>query len=175
MFNLILGNISGRHQGFIHMVLENEIWLMFNQTFHHNCHQQVYDVAFFNDRLSFMKQHETVEIFLKNDLSEAFLFPKCPLNYQPSKLEILKETESGSTSRIKKKNKKNRLPRPKVIQNIEWYHKNMNCEQKCAVINILKGEGRPMPYIIYGPPGTGKTMTLIESIIQIHKLFPKNK
>lgn len=172
MFDLTLGN--KRYQGFIHEVLDNEIWLMFNSEFHHDFCHRVYNVIFFNDRLSFIKQHEIIKQFLKNNLSEEFLFPKCPLKYQPPKLEITKKTELDITSTIiPKRNKKNHSP--KVVGNIEWFHKNLNVEQKSAVINILKGEGRPMPYVIYGPPGTGKTITLTESIIQLHKQFPKNK
>lgn len=172
MFDFTLG--KERYQGFIHKVLENEIWLRFNNKFHHNFHHRVYNVIFFNDRLSFIKQHEVIKEFLSNNLSEEFLFPKWPLKYQPPKLEILSKTEFEITGRIKPRTKK-KTQLPMVVQNIKWFHKNLNVEQKCAVINILKGEGRPLPYVIYGPPGTGKTITLTESIIQVHKHFPKNK
>ncbi|KAG8517695.1 LOW QUALITY PROTEIN: Helicase MOV-10 [Galemys pyrenaicus] len=48
-----------------------------------------------------------------------------------------------------------------------------NPEQMRALMHIVMGTTRPAPYVIFGPPGTGKTVTLVEAIKQVVKLFPE--
>lgn len=179
MFNFKLGE-PGRYEGIIHRVLADEVWLKFDPEFHHLCGHWEYSVNFFSARIIFRKQHEVInDLWKNNKLGEAFLFPfKDIFESQPPKLEIQNHNENNAVvSNWNNSNKNNKtliLP-PKVVQKIRWFNEKLNPEQKSAVINILKGEGRPMPYIIYGPPGTGKTVTLTESIIQVYKEFPKSK
>lgn len=173
---------SEKYEGIIHKVAADEVWTKFDPEFHNICGSYDYSVNFFNARMMFRKLHEAVnEQWKTNKLGEAFLFPfRDSFEYQPTKLIIKDLCEVNVNPTIDcngnlNKESKTLLPQPKTINKIRWFNTFLNYEQKSAVINILKGEGRPMPYIIYGPPGTGKTITLIESIIQVYKEFPKSK
>jgi len=137
-----------------------------------------YSVHFFNARMMYRKQHEVInELWKSHKLGEAFLFPyKDCIDYKPPKLEIecLNEKKVIAADNLSVKENA-MLVRPKVVQKIRWFNTRLNFEQRNAVINVLKGEARPMPYVIYGPPGTGKTITLTETIIQVYKEFPKSR
>ncbi|XP_050439333.1 probable RNA helicase armi isoform X2 [Adelges cooleyi] len=177
----LLGEI-GRYEGIIHKVTADSLLLKFDPEFHNKCGNWDFSVTFFLSRTLYRRQHEIIEaVWKKKSLGEEFLFPyKESMEYQPPKI-IMKcendeeqENEQGNDD-DNNQNKNKMLPQPKVIQEIKWFNQKLNLEQKCAVINILKGESRPMPYVIFGPPGTGKTITLTEAIIQVYKEVHKSK
>ncbi|XP_075784107.1 RNA helicase Mov10l1 isoform X1 [Pelodiscus sinensis] len=57
----------------------------------------------------------------------------------------------------------------------EFFNPVLNKYQKLAVKRILSGECRPAPYVLFGPPGTGKTVTIIETILQVHYTLPDSR
>jgi len=36
---------------------------------------------------------------------------------------------------------------------VKWFNKSLNMRQRAAVVRILEGQCRPLPYVIFGPPG----------------------
>ena len=54
-------------------------------------------------------------------------------------------------------------------RSLQWANRTLNDEQRATVFNIVKGKGRPLPYILFGPPGTGKTTTVVETVYQLNR------
>lgn len=40
-----------------------------------------------------------------------------------------------------------------VQDTVTFFNPNLNDRQRAAIIQILLGQGRPLPYVIFGPPG----------------------
>lgn len=132
------------YEGIIHKITANHIHLKFSPLFHDSYQGEDYSVRIIANRATYKRQHNAIQLAMKN-LGRDILFPTKIIEKSP-------QTE---------------------FKQLEWYNESLNEYQKAAVINILYGLARPLPYIIFGPPGTGKTVTIIETILQIVRLIPQ--
>lgn len=130
------------HNGSIHQVGRDYVAARFHDSFHHKYDDTVCNVQFEASYSSYSRQHESVkEVAAKG---RDIIFP---------------ETVSAKKPYIE--------PDPDTMI---WYNKTLNEGQRTAVLSALRGECRPLPYVIFGPPGTGKTVTLVEFILQAMRL-----
>lgn len=140
---------ASQYEGFIHAIKGELVLVKFNPQFHEMYSGSDVSIEFHFSRTIYRRSHYAVNQAISN-LGPDILFP----------------------SRVKVKP-------PQIsyenINKISWFNKNLNNCQKNAVTNIIKGECRPLPYVIFGPPGTGKTVTVIETILQILTLFPESR
>ncbi|XP_037867032.1 probable RNA helicase armi [Bombyx mori] len=137
------------YEGFIHIIKGDVVLMKFHQKFHESYTGSDVSIEFHFSRTMFRRAHQTIN-FAITKLGPDVLFP--------SRVS----THSCLLSQ-------------KRLSTIKWFKKNLNDYQKSAVLNILQGECRPLPYCIYGPPGTGKTVTVTELILQILTQFPDSR
>ncbi|XP_017098486.2 probable RNA helicase armi [Drosophila bipectinata] len=145
-------------EGIIHKVLFNRVLLKFNNSFHQKYNGEDYRLEFFFSRFGFRKQHYAVSRIV-TQLGEEFLFPKRIHMRTNPQLEVRMEGEDMYL----------------FDSPVPWYNASLNCIQKRAVFNILRGEALHVPYVIFGPPGTGKTVTLVETILQLVRNVPGSR
>lgn len=144
------GSLIVANRGDIHKVLSDRVLIRFNDNFHSSYNNEDWRLEFHCSRMGMRKCHFAIQKCI-NQLGPEFLFPS-KINIKPPQLDVHLEG--------------NRLMTAKGVE-IPWFNTNLNIVQKEAVVNVLRGEARPMPYVLFGPPGTGKTSTLIETILQI--------
>ncbi|XP_053674627.1 probable RNA helicase armi [Anopheles nili] len=151
-------NESTIYQGTIHKVLHSKILVKFDNNFHSRYNGESYHLQFSFGRGVFRKQHHAIK---RMHLTHGFpyLFPEQITLQDPllnvrlnarNEMVLEMDTDGGARGRI--------LP---------WHNALLNRYQKQAIVNVLRGEARPMPHIIFGPPGTGKTITIVELIQQL--------
>lgn len=127
------------HRGEIHRVDQNCIYVKFNSEFHQSHKRKDFRIDFFFSRTSFRRQQFALDQVLSpTGLGLNFLFPKL-LNMKKNPQIDVKLSKTGNISLNGSES--------------EFFNKSLNVYQKSAVINVLRGETRPLPYIIYGPPG----------------------
>lgn len=136
------------YQGFIHFVQKDEVLLKFHPEFHANYRDEMYNVTFKESRTQIRRCHWAVQ--QTKLLPPSVLFPVNGIQFQPPLVTV-----TGNS--------------------VKWINKSLNERQRNAVVNVLRSECRPSPYVIFGPPGTGKTMTIVESILQVLKHFRQSR
>lgn len=80
----------------------------------------------------------------------AVLFPSQE-KLNPPQVELFSSPHTASTPL----NSNRHIPHinPAIQDKIQFYNSLLNDQQKTAVIQVLLGQCRPLPYIIFGPPG----------------------
>lgn len=127
------------YEGIIHKVENNAILVKFHSEFHNNHNRRDYSIEFFFSRSPFKRQQFAMDQLISpRGLGLDFLFPKI----ESFKKNLQLEASLSDEGNIEMNGKQH-----------EFFNKSLNNYQKRAVVNILRGETRPLPYIIYGPPG----------------------
>nr|CAH7747412.1 unnamed protein product [Callosobruchus chinensis] len=133
-----------KYQGIVHKVLETDVLLGFNYRF---------------DKSFIAKKNYFIE----------FGFNRRPIRVEKQAIALAK--------------KHNIIPYffpnsqkmdSRVSEELHYFNKSLNEEQKIAVTNIMNHDLKA-PYLIFGPPGTGKTLTVVEAILQLWSTQPSSK
>ncbi|XP_064541268.1 probable RNA helicase armi [Drosophila montana] len=145
-------------QGVVHKVFFNRVHLKFNANFQQKYNGEDYRLEFHFSRFAFRKQHHATSR-IGGHMGENFLFPSKVAKRDHVQLEV--EFKEDNMYLYDDK--------------LSWFNEGLNCIQKRAVYNVLRGETENMPYVIFGPPGTGKTVTLVETILQLVRHVPGSR
>ncbi|KAK7101774.1 RNA helicase Mov10l1-like [Littorina saxatilis] len=177
-----------QYQGIVHELQRDKVMLKFNAEFHCRYNGEDYNVAFTFNRTSLRRCHQAAHLAFTR-LGETVLFPK-EVKLKPAQVDLtnIRQNTSSKLQQSQRSlqslnfnetngNAKHYVPNINrdVQDAISFYNSNLNDRQKAAVIQILLGQGRPLPYIIFGPPGTGKTITVVESILQVLTRIPGSR
>uniref|UniRef100_A0A6P7FIB9 RNA helicase n=1 Tax=Diabrotica virgifera virgifera TaxID=50390 RepID=A0A6P7FIB9_DIAVI len=177
-------------EGNIHKISASHVFLKFSPLFHDKYNGEDYSITAEPSRALFKKLHHAACLAIRN-LGPELLFPNKIIE-KDRQIDFIEKDESLSPNGKKpnrmtfilskmKEYKENDSLNISDNENIregvtlEWFNKNLNDTQKNAVMQVLWGTARPLPYIIFGPPGTGKTITLVETILQLTRLIPSSR
>ncbi|CAG9802335.1 unnamed protein product [Chironomus riparius] len=149
------------YEGYIHKVGNDSILCKFHSDFHEHHAGKDYSIDFIFSRSLFRRQHHALEKFTSHSsLGYNFLFPNKKIAINTVQLDAEVDTEGSLIIGNRQQN---------------WFYNDLNKYQKSAVVNVLRGENRPFPYIFFGCPGSGKTQTVIETILQIQQHVRSSK
>lgn len=143
---LVNGMISPEHQTQIIIVritkvCDDFVLLKFPKSSPEGFLDHDYSIDFEFSRTNFIQQHHAIDtVTSSSGLGLNFLFPDEEyMKANPRHYQIDAELQEGKLMRYAKE--------------LKWFNSSLNINQKEAIVNILRGECRPLPYIIYGPPG----------------------
>uniref|UniRef100_A0A182JB91 RNA helicase n=1 Tax=Anopheles atroparvus TaxID=41427 RepID=A0A182JB91_ANOAO len=144
-------------QGVIHKVLQHRLLVKFDYNFQTSYKGESYRITFSYARGSYRKMQHAIGR-VKLIFGMEYLFPETVARREPYLNVRLNERDELMLRDGSRKQGGRLLP---------WQNPNLNRYQKAAIVNVLRGEARPQPYVIVGPPGTGKTITTVELIHQL--------
>ncbi|GFO01919.1 RNA helicase mov10l1 [Plakobranchus ocellatus] len=174
------------YEGFVHEMTCTDVHLKFNPNFHGSYAGEDYNVEFTFNRSPLRKCHQAVSLAVQY-LGRKVLFPKdLELKSPQIKLtDVMPFEEDIERCRFSKQDVRSKTvpsyippssgPRTSCQKGWNFFNSKLNQRQKAAVMNILIGQARPVPYVIFGPPGTGKTITVVEAILQVFKRVPSSR
>lgn len=140
---------SSCYEGYIHEVRERDILFKLHQNLHSTAMDGLkFNVQFLSSRTPFRRGHHGVCQYKEQTFIKEMIFPSIMADdHKPAPLVRSKEQDE------------NKFP---------CFMSCLNAYQRRAVMNVLKAQSRPAPYIMFGPPGTGKTVTMVEAILQVY-------
>lgn len=135
------------YEGYIHDVRERDVLIKLHEHLHAQAMDGVrFDISFVSSRTPFRRCHFGVTQFKESSALKSATFPVAGAQMRAPLIDV-KETDAAQ---------------------LRCFRQSLNTHQRNAVINALKAECRPAPYIIFGPPGTGKTLTMVEAVLQVY-------
>lgn len=94
------------------------------------------EIEFQFNRLLFVRQHFAVD-HVSSTIGAHFINP---IEVQEKELQLDVDIVDKHNAKLNG-------------EDLKWYNTNLNEYQRQAVVNVMQGRARPMPYIIFGPPG----------------------
>lgn len=125
--------------GCIHKVENDSILCKFHDDFHKTHNEKEFTIEFKYSRSIFRRQQYAIEqMLMPHCLGVDFLFPDKKISANQAQIDASLSCDGA-------------LRIGKVSHN--WFNIQLNTNQKNAVVNVMRGENRPLPYIYFGCPG----------------------